>query len=100
VRLACIDGDVPPDDLQHAVFDENGRVVARGDLAWLAERRRPLLGEADGESVHSQPKQVYRDRWRGNALVTEACDTVRFTYADTFKRGYIPWVVKRALRAA
>lgn len=99
VRLACIDGDVPPDELQYDVLDATGFVVARGDLAWL-KRRRPLLGEADGESVHGLPPAVYRDRRRGNALAAEACDTLRFTYADTFQRGYIPWAVKNALRAA
>jgi hypothetical protein len=73
-------------------------VIAIGDLAWL-RRRRPLLGEADGESVHSLPGPLYRDRRRGNALVGEVCDTIRFTYADTFIRGYIPWAVRNALRA-
>jgi hypothetical protein len=99
VRLACIDGDVPPDELQHTVVDTNGVVLARGDLAWL-KRRRPLLGEADGESVHSLPAAVYRDRFRGNDLVGASYDTVRFTFKDTFKKGYIPWVVRRALAAA
>jgi hypothetical protein len=86
VRLACIDGDVPPDDLQYVVRDPDGHVLAIGDLAWVAVRRRPLIGEADGESVHALPGAVYRDRTRGNALVAQACDTVRFTYADTFAR--------------
>jgi hypothetical protein len=100
VRLACLDGDVPPDDLQHEVYDDSRRLVAVGDLAWLVNRRRPLLGEADGESVHGLPEPVYRDRRRGVALVGESCDTVRFTYEDTRRRGYIAWAVKNALRSA
>jgi hypothetical protein len=100
VRLACIDGDVPPNDLQHVVLDEVGNVVAVGDLAWTNDRRRPLLGEADGESVHGQPQPIFRDRTRGNALVGRSCDTIRFTYEDTLRRGYIPYVVRDALRAA
>jgi hypothetical protein len=100
VRLACIDGGVPPDDLQHKVKDATGHLVAVGDLAWLASRKRPLLGEADGTSVHSLPAPVYRDRRRGNALVGESCDTILFVYADTFVRGYIPWAVRNALSAA
>jgi hypothetical protein len=100
VRLACIDGDVPPDELQYVVRGPDGHVIAIGDTAWLAGRRRPLIGEADGTSVHSTPQAIYRDRWRGNALVGEACDTIRFTYADTLRRGYIAAIVKAALRAA
>lgn len=99
VRLACIDGDVAPDELQHPVVDAYGVILARGDLAWL-KRSRPLLGEADGESIHSLPAAVYRDRRRGNDLVGASYDTVRFTFHDTFKPGYIPYVVRRALSAA
>lgn len=99
VRLACIDGCVPPDDLQYLVRTGDGHAVARGDLAWYRGRKRPLLGEADGRSVHDLPDAVYRDRFRGNALVGQACDTVRFTFADSFRPGYIAAVVRAALAA-
>ncbi len=99
VRLDCIDGDVPPDDLQYPVRSEDGHLIALGDLGWYKRRRRPLLGEADGRSVHELPEAVFRDRTRGNALAAYACDTVRFTYADTFRRGYVAAVVRNALAA-
>jgi len=41
VRLACIDGDVPPDELQWEVFDEHGRLLGIADLAWFKRRLRP-----------------------------------------------------------
>jgi hypothetical protein len=100
VRLACIDDGVAPDDLQYVVRDRDGHVVAIGDLGWHRHRRRPLLAEADGESVHSAPRAVYRDRTRGNALAAQACDTVRFTFADALRPRYVTSVVRAALLAA
>jgi hypothetical protein len=99
VRLACIDGSVAPDDLQYVVQTPAGHPVAKGDLAWHKGRRRPLLAEADGKSVHSLPVPVYQDRRRGNLLVIEACDTLRFTFADAFRPNYIASTVKGALAA-
>jgi hypothetical protein len=99
VRLACIDGDLAPDDLQYEVKVPPGIVLAVGDLAWFRRRRRPLLAEADGESVHGLPKPVFRDRRRGNALVGRACDTVRFVWADALRPAYIQYVVREALTA-
>jgi hypothetical protein len=99
VRLACIDGDVAPDELQYDVQTGPGIVVARGDLAWL-KRRRPLLGECDGAGPHSKPKTVIRDRRRGNAVTIEACDTVRFDWSDSCKPSYVCSVVRAALAAA
>jgi hypothetical protein len=99
VRLACIDGDLAPDDLQYEVKVPPGIVVAIGDLAWFRRRRRPLLAEADGESVHGLPRAVFRDRRRGNALVGRACDTVRFVWADALRPAYVQSVVREAMTA-
>lgn len=100
VRLACIDGQVAPDELQHPVHDHFGNIVAIGDLAWLKARRRPLIGEADGAAVHALPSAVYRDRWRGNALTAQSCDTIRFTWADAMQPKRIVAAVRAALAAA
>lgn len=100
VRLACIDGDVAPDELQYEVKVPPGILVAVGDLAWFKRRRRPLLAEADGESVHSLPKPVFRDRRRGNTLVGQACDTVRFVWQDALRPSYVQYVVRTALAAS
>lgn len=98
VRLACIDGDVAPDDLQYPVLDLRGRVVGYGDLAWL-RRARPLIGEADGEEVHSRPRAVFYDRWRSNEFVTRSCDIVRFTWSDALRPVYVQQIVRAALAA-
>jgi len=100
VRLVCVDGEVPPDDLQHEVRNTRGHLVAVGDLSWHKKRRRPLLAEADGKNVHGLPIPVYRDRRRGNVLIGEQCDTVRFVWEDTYKPEYIQYVIRTALAAA
>jgi hypothetical protein len=98
VRLACIDGNLPPNQLQYPVYDGFGNLLAIGDFAWLS-RPRPLIGEADGESVHALPRAVYRDRWRGNALTARGCDTIRFTWADAMEPRRIVSAVRAALAA-
>ena len=86
--MICIDGGLPPDDLQHEVRDDVGRVAAVGDMAWFKGRQRPLLGEADGK-LHALPQPVFRDRVRGNFLVTANCDTIRFVWADSQRPPYV-----------
>jgi len=100
VRLACIDGNLAPDDLQYEVQAEPGLTVAVGDLAWYRERRRPLIGECDGADPHSRLKPLFRDRRRGNNLTGLSCDTVRFVWEDSMRPAYVQWVVRTALRAA
>jgi hypothetical protein len=98
VRLDCIDGHLPPQQLQYPIRDEYGNLIAIGDFAWLS-RRRPLIGEADGADVHALPQAVYRDRLRGNALTARGCDTIRFTWADAVQPGRIVAAVRAALAA-
>jgi len=100
VRLACIDGRVAPDELQHPVYDDIGNLIALGDMAWLKWRSRPLIGEADGAAVHSLPSAVFRDRWRSNALTARSYDTIRFTWADAMQPQRIVAAVRSALQAA
>jgi hypothetical protein len=100
VRLICIDGGLPPTELQHAVRDHYGNVIAIGDLAWIYRQRRPLLAEADGADVHSAPSAVFRDRARGNALTAKGYDTIRFTWRDTQRPAWVLGAVRAALAAA
>jgi hypothetical protein len=102
IRLACIDGLIPPDDLQYPVEDQFGGVIAYGDLVWLKRKRttKPLIGEADGREPHSRPKALLYDRRRQNAVVGRACDVVRFTWGDALKPTYVQYVVRTALAAA
>ena len=102
IRLACIDGGLPPDDLQYPVEDGFGDVIAYGDLVWLRRRRttKPLIAEADGREPHSRPKAILYDRRRANAVVGRACDMVRFTWDDSLRPAYVQQVVRTAHQAA
>lgn len=99
-RLACVEGGVPPDDLQVLVATDDGHVVARGDMGYRRRRRRGrglLLVECDGQVVHSAPEALYRDRWRANALVALGHDVIRCTWADVLHPGRLPAMVRAAL---
>lgn len=98
VRLACVDGDVRPDELQYPVLNNAGVVMGYGDLAWL-RRRRPLIGEADGHDWHTAVRAVLYDRRRANDFVARSCDIVRFTWADAMRPVYVQQVVRAALAA-
>jgi len=93
-RLDCVDEGVPPHVLQLPVHDHDGRVVARGDMAWRYRDGRWLVAELDGQDVHSTPHAVFADRARQNRLVaTGRIDVLRFTGRDVGTIG-------RAVRAA
>jgi hypothetical protein len=97
VRLRCVDGRVPPDDLQHVVRDRDGYVLAAADFAWVRAR---LLGEADGRGPHDGPPALYRDRRRQNLLIAEGWTVLRFTWSDTVDPEYVPAMVRSALSSA
>lgn len=96
VRLACIDGCVAPDTLQHPVLDAWGHLLGYADLAWL-RRARPLLGEADGAAVHDRAEALYRDRRRQNDFAKAGCDVLRFTWSDALRPPYVASVVRSML---
>ncbi|MEJ5946329.1 hypothetical protein WDZ17_13610 [Pseudokineococcus basanitobsidens] len=99
-RLDCVDGGVPPDDLQVLVREGAGRPVARADIIFR-RRRRPQRGllvlEADGRAFHDTPEALFRDRERANALVALGHDVVRCTWADTCTPGRVAALVSAAL---
>ena len=99
-RLRCIDGGVPPDELQWPVYDSEGWLLGLGDFAWLRAGRRPLVGEADGKDVHGAPEALYKDRSRANNFVIGGVDIIRFTWEDTLARDRIPRLVRAALAAS
>jgi len=101
-RLACIDGNIAPDELQYPVENNVGIVIAYGDLAWLKRKRtnKPLIAEADGKDPHARPIPLLYDRRRQNDVVVHECDVVRFTWADGLRPAYIQSVVRAALAAA
>ncbi|HEY7224885.1 MAG TPA: DUF559 domain-containing protein [Micromonosporaceae bacterium] len=65
VRLTL--GGLRPPAVQHAIYDANGRFVARVDLAW-PERRVAI--EYDGLWHVGSPAQVHADRRRLSALAS------------------------------
>lgn len=82
VRVSCIDGGIPPDDVQ-VPFREANRVVARGDLGWRLPDGRWLIVEVDGASIHDTPAAVFADRKRMNRLVAGGrIVMLRFTAHD------------------
>ena len=93
-RLRCVDGRVPPDVLQVDVRDDDGYLLGVGDLGWLAAR---VVAEADGAGVHGTPAAVFEDRRRQNLFVNAGWRVLRFTWADTLRPDYIPYVVRVAL---
>ncbi|BCJ29874.1 type IV toxin-antitoxin system AbiEi family antitoxin domain-containing protein [Actinocatenispora sera] len=97
VRLRCIDGGVPPSDLQYEVLDGDGVLLARADFAW---RRQKLLVEADGEGPHGGPEALFHDRRRQNLLVAAGYRMLRFTWKDTLRPETIPAAVRAALARA
>jgi len=78
-RLALADGEVPLPQAQFKVHNDVGRLIARLDGAY-PERR--LAVEFDGQSFHSAPEAVFRDRRRQNSLELEGWRVLRFTWWD------------------
>jgi hypothetical protein len=95
-RLRCVDGRVPPDALQIDVRDEDGYLLGVGDLGWRAPK---VIAEADGAGAHGTPEAVFADRRRQNLFVNAGWTVLRFTWADTLRPDYIPYVVRDALRS-
>ena len=98
-RLDCVDGGVPPDELQWNIHDRYGVLLGRADMAWK-RRRRELVGEADGVEPHSAPKALFKDRSRANNFVGASVDIVRFTWIDARTPGACARTVQQALNAA
>lgn len=100
VRLRCIDGLLPPDELQVVIRAADGRIVARGDLGYSRRslgRSGLLVVEADGRSVHDTVDAVYRDRTRQNEVVGLGHDVLRLTWRDTKDALTIPKAIRRVL---
>jgi hypothetical protein len=100
IRLRCVDGGLPPDELQIRIRDEAGIVRARGDLGYR-KRRRPgrglLVVEADGAAVHGSADAAFRDRAKGNFVTGMGHDLLRFTWQDSSDALTVPRAVWAAL---
>ncbi|MCW2505298.1 MAG: hypothetical protein JWO79_3582 [Actinomycetia bacterium] len=97
VRLNLLDGRVPPEELQYPIYGGRGQLLGIADFAWP---RALLIVEADGETVHSSAKALFRDRRRQNDLANAGWTVLRFTWADTLRPGYVAGTVRDALTVA
>ena len=88
VRLICVDGGMPPTDLQRRFLDGRGRTIGIADFWW---EEHQLIGEADGLGPHSLPQALLRDRERQNALQRwhPGVRIARFTWQDLKRPQYI-----------
>jgi hypothetical protein len=97
-RLDCVDGAVPPDDLQVPITTIDGRFLGRGDMGWRQRNGRWLIAELDGREVHELPTALLHDRHRQNGFLIDGdADVLRFTYRDLRPRGAIARTVLRRL---
>lgn len=96
-RLRCVDGKVPPDALQVELRDRDGYLLGIGDMGWRSGR---IVAEADGRAPHGSPAALFADRHRQNRLLNAGWTVLRFTWSDTLRSDYIPWVVRQAIAAA
>jgi hypothetical protein len=78
LRLLLHTSALPRPIAQHAVFDADGRFVARVDFAWPDHR---LALEYEG-AWHGQPQQVAKDRARLNRLTACGWRVIFVTAAD------------------
>ncbi|GGK35579.1 hypothetical protein GCM10010124_30350 [Pilimelia terevasa] len=94
VRLRCVDGGVPPEELQVPVRDRAGRIVTRGALGWPS---RGLIVEADGVPGHRDAAALDAARQRHNRIADAGWRMLRFAWRDTARPGLIPRRVRAAL---
>ena len=94
LRLLLVRAGLAPEALQLELFEKNGRVYARLDLAWP---RAKVAVEADGRKYHDAPQALYRDRVRANDLALDGWTILRFTWADLLHRPQ--WIVSQVRRA-
>lgn len=79
VRLLLVRAGLAPETLQLKVFDQNGRLYARLDMAWPSVK----VGlEADGREYHDLPEALHRDRLRANRLAENGWKIFRVTWED------------------
>ncbi|MBB6170467.1 hypothetical protein HNR23_000527 [Nocardiopsis mwathae] len=96
IRLICADAGIPPESLQHPVYDATGRLAGHADLAWPS---RGVIVEADGRDPHSLPGALFTDRRRQNRIASSPGRLVllRFTWSDLQHPREIVAMIRTAL---
>ena len=100
-RVRFVEQGIPAPQVQFAVYDERGALVARCDFGWEEQR---TLGEFDGKIKYGRllrqgqtsEDAVYREKLREDALRDRGWQVVRWTWQDLNR----PEVIRdRLLRA-
>ncbi len=94
LRVLLTRAGLAPEALQYNVYDDDGRFLARVDLAWPSVK---LAVEVDGREYHESPKALFRDRERANDLVDIRWRVIRITWRDILEH---PEDVIRRIRRA
>ncbi|WP_448613877.1 endonuclease domain-containing protein [Modestobacter sp. URMC 112] len=95
VRWLLHEAGLPRPNLQYQAFDDSGRQIGFGDMAWPD---RKVLLEFDGD-VHRERRVFVGDLRRQNRLVLEGWIVLRFSSADVLGRPHeLVAAVRRALR--
>lgn len=96
LRVVLLEAGLPAPRTQHEIR-QGGRLVARVDFCWPAER---LVVEADGFAFHSDRAAYRKDRERLNELALLGWRVLRFTWEDVMGRPeHVVGTVLRCLRA-
>lgn len=96
-RIVLVDGGLPKPDVDIRLYDDYGRLLARGDLGY---RRLLIWMEYDGFDVHTRRSVFRRDRARQNWLQDRGWYVLRYTDESLTSRRRMIHEVSRALVAA
>lgn len=79
-RLECLDGGLPPDDLQVEQLGADEEFLGRGDLGWRRRNGSWVLVEMDGLEVHGTAVAIAKDRRRQNGIASRSTRTTLLRY--------------------
>ncbi len=94
LRLLLTRAGLAPEELQWKLYDDNGLLYARLDLAWPSVM---VSIEADGRRYHDELEPVYSDRSRGNAVGIDGWTVLRYTWWDVKRRP--EWIIDQVRRS-
>lgn len=96
VRLMLVFARLPEPECNRNIVDEQGRVLARGDLIYFKFK---VLVEYDGWHHERDARQRQRDRERRELLESHGWRVIVITSEDLKRGRQIPWRTYEALKA-
>lgn len=97
VRLILVESGLPAPATNWPLFDENGRLLAVGDMVY---RRQLVWLEYDGYDVHSQRRAFRADRVRERRIRERGFDVLRLVDEDLHNPAALVALVATKLDAA